>query len=108
MNLLILGGTMFVGRHLVEAALARDHVITLFNRGVSNRELFPEIEKLRGDRNNDLSALRGRRWDAAIDISGYLPFHVRASTKLLADAVQHYTFISSVATYLENLCAKRQ
>jgi len=73
MRLLILGGPKFLGRHLIEAALARGHAVTLFNRGQTNPELFPEVEKLRGDRNGNLAALRGRRWDAVIDTCGYAP-----------------------------------
>ena len=99
MKLLILGGTVFLGRHLVEAALARGHEVTLFNRGQHNPELFPEVEKLRGDRNGDLAALVGRRWDAVIDTSGYVPRVVRASAELLAEAVEHYTFISTISVY---------
>jgi 2'-hydroxyisoflavone reductase len=99
MNLLILGGTVFLGRYLVEAALAHDHAVTLFNRGQHNSELFPDVEKLRGDRDGGLEVLRGRRWDAVIDTSGYLPRVVRASAELLADAVEHYTFISSISVY---------
>ncbi len=99
MKLLVLGGTVFVGRHLVEAALARGHEVTLFNRGQHNAELFPECEKLRGDRDGDLSALEGRRWDAAIDPSGYVPRLVRDAATLLADAVEHYTFISTISVY---------
>lgn len=99
MKILIIGGTVFLGRALVEAALARGHTITLFNRGQHNPELFPDAEKLRGDRARDLSALRGRRWDAAIDTCGYVPRVVRASAELLADAVEHYTFISSISVY---------
>jgi 2'-hydroxyisoflavone reductase len=67
MKILILGGTIFVGRHLVQAALKRGHEITLFNRGQHNRELFAEVEKLRGLRDGNLKALEGRRWDAVID-----------------------------------------
>jgi 2'-hydroxyisoflavone reductase len=99
MKLLILGGTVFLGRYLVEAALARGHEVTLFNRGQHNPELYPEVEKLRGDRDGDLAALRGRRWDAAIDTSGYVPRVVRASAELLAEAIEHYTFISSISVY---------
>jgi 2'-hydroxyisoflavone reductase len=99
MNLLILGGTIFLGRYLVEAALARGHTVTLFNRGQHNPDLFREVEKLRGDRAADLSPLRGRRWDAVIDTCGYVPRVVRASAELLADAVDHYTFISSISVY---------
>lgn len=99
MNLLILGGTVFLGRHTVEAALARGHEVTLFNRGQHSPELFPDVEKLRGDRDGDLSALVGRRWDAVIDPSGYVPRLVSDSAKLLADAVEHYTFVSSLSAY---------
>lgn len=99
MKLLILGGTIFVGRHLVEAALARDHQVTLFNRGQHNPDLYPEVEKLRGDRDGNLTALEGRRWDAVIDTCGYVPRIVRASAELLAGAVDHYTFISSISVY---------
>ena len=97
MKIVLLGGTLFLGRHLVEAALGRNHAVTLFNRGQTNPELFPEVEKLRGDRDGDLSALEGRRWDAAIDTSGYVPRVVRASAELLAGAVDHYTFVSSLS-----------
>ena len=99
MKLLILGGTVFLGRHLVESALARGHEVTLFNRGQHNADLFPEVEKLRGDRNSDLAALQSRHWDAAIDTSGYVPRVVRTSAGQLANAVDHYTFISSISVY---------
>src|SRR5918994_5234361 len=101
MELLILGGTRFLGRHLVEAALGRGHRVTLFNRDLSGPGLFPEVERLVGDRDGDLSALRGRRWDAAMDTCGYVPRNVRASTSLLADAVDHYAFVSSISVYSE-------
>jgi 2'-hydroxyisoflavone reductase len=99
MKILILGGTRFLGRHLVEAALTRSHEVTLFNRGRSNPDLFPGIERLRGDRDGNLQALKGRRWDAVIDTCGFVPRLVRASTELLADAVSHYSFISTVSVY---------
>ena len=101
MQLLIIGGTVFVGRHLVEAAQARGHTITLFNRGQHNADLFPQVEKLRGDRTQDFAALAGRRWDAVIDTCGYVPRHVHASATALADSVDHYTFISSISVYSE-------
>jgi 2'-hydroxyisoflavone reductase len=69
MKLLVLGGTKFLGRAVVEAALARGHEVTLFNRGQTNPELFPEAERLRGDRDGDLAAIEGREWDAVIDRS---------------------------------------
>jgi 2'-hydroxyisoflavone reductase len=103
MDLLILGGTGFLGRYLVEAALGDGHRPTLFNRGLSGPGLFPEIEKLEGDRDGDISALRGRSWDAVIDTCGYVPRVVRASARLLADAVGHYTFISSISVYSDDI-----
>jgi nucleoside-diphosphate-sugar epimerase len=101
MKLLVLGGTKFLGRAAVEDALARGHEVTLFNRGETNPELFPEAEKLRGDRTDPTarSVLRGREWDAAIDTAGYVPAVVRASAELLADAVGHYLFVSSISVY---------
>lgn len=99
MRLLVLGGTVFLGRHLVEEALARGHEVTLFTRGQHGSELFPEAERLRGDRDGDLEALRGRAWDAAIDTSGYVPRVVRAAAALLADAVETYAFVSSISVY---------
>jgi 2'-hydroxyisoflavone reductase len=101
MRILILGGTVFVGRHLTEAALAAGHEVTLFNRGQHNPDLYAQVEKLRGNRDGDLEALRGGRWDAVIDPSGYVPRIVRASAELLADAVEHYTFISSLSVYAD-------
>ncbi len=99
MKLLILGGTQFVGRTLTEIALSRGHEVTLFNRGNTNADLFPEVEKLQGDRASDLSELEGRSWDAVIDTCGYVPRVVKMSAEMLADKVQHYTFISSISVY---------
>lgn len=99
MQILILGGLSFLGRHLVERGLQRGHEITVFTRGRRNVDAYPEIEKLRGDRDGDLAALEGRRWDVVIDTSGYVPRVVRASARLLAPAVDHYTFISSLSVY---------
>ena len=101
MKLLILGGTLFVGRAVAEAALERRHELTLFHRGRTNPGLFPDAEHLHGDRDGDLSALEGRSFDAVIDTSGYVPRVVRASAELLADAVEHYTFISSISVYAD-------
>jgi 2'-hydroxyisoflavone reductase len=105
MKLLVLGGTKFLGRAAVEAALARGDEVTLFNRGETNPELFPEVEKLRGDRDGDLSALEGREWDAVIDPSGYVPRIVRASAELLRGRVGHYLFVSSISVYAEPFTA---
>ncbi len=102
-KLLILGGTGFLGPAIVTAAQARGHQLTLFNRGKTRPELFPDVEKLRGDRDpkkgEGLQALQGRKWDAVIDNSGYYPRMVRASAELLAPQVKQYVFISSVSAY---------
>ncbi len=99
MKLLVIGGTMFLGRHLVDAALAGGHEVTLANRGKTNPDLFPSVERLAVDRDNDLSALETGEWDAVIDTCGYVPGHVRPLAELLADRVGHYTFVSSVSVY---------
>jgi 2'-hydroxyisoflavone reductase len=100
-RLLVLGGTRFVGRALVEAALARGHEVTLFNRGVTNPDLFPEVERIRGDRTRDLSPLAGRHWDAVVDVAGYFPRVVEASVAALRQSVERYVFISSVSVYAD-------
>ena len=101
MNILILGGTVFLGRAIVEEALRQGHTLTLFNRGKSNPDLFSEVEKLMGDRDLDLSPLEDRKWDLVIDSCGYVPRVVGQSAKLLANAVDHYTFISTVSVYAD-------
>lgn len=101
MNILVLGGTGFIGPHLVQYALDRGHRITLFNRGRTNTHLFPEAEKLVGDRNDNLSALEGRRWDAVIDNSGYTPQQVRLSVDLLHGNCDQYLFTSTRAVYTD-------
>jgi 2'-hydroxyisoflavone reductase len=98
-RILILGGTNFLGPHVVRAAQARGHVVTLFNRGKTHTELFPDVEKLRGDRDGKLDALRGRSWDAVVDDSGFVPRIVKMSAELLAPAVSHYVFISTISVY---------
>jgi 2'-hydroxyisoflavone reductase len=105
MKVLILGGTVFLGRHVAEAAVARGHTVTLFNRGRRNPDLFPELERLVGERPDDLEALRGRSWEAAIDTSGYTPRAVGASAGLLAGAVEHYTFVSTILVYADPVAA---
>jgi 2'-hydroxyisoflavone reductase len=100
LRLLVLGGTQFVGRALVEAALARGHEVTLFNRGRTNPQLFPEVEKLRGDRDGKLDALRGRSWDAVADVAGYLPRVVRQSVELIE--APYYLFVSTRSVYADH------
>jgi 2'-hydroxyisoflavone reductase len=103
MKLLLLGGTAFLGPELVAAARARGHGVTLFNRGKTNPGLFPDLETLHGDRDGQLDALRGRRWDAVLDTSGYLPRIVRQSAELLAPSVDRYLFVSSISVYADGL-----
>ncbi|MCY0896741.1 MAG: NAD-dependent epimerase/dehydratase family protein [Alicyclobacillaceae bacterium] len=101
MRILILGGTAFLGRHLVDAALTKGHEVTLFNRGQTHPDLYPEVETLHGDRDGRLEALCGRSFDAVLDTSGYVPRVVRQSVALLRDAVMHYTFVSSISVYAD-------
>ena len=103
MELLIIGGTRFLGRALVDEARVAGHTVTLFNRGRSNPALYPDVEQLHGDRDGGLAALAGRRWDAAIDTCGYVPRVVRAAAEFLAPAIDHYTFISTMSVYAEPL-----
>jgi 2'-hydroxyisoflavone reductase len=98
-KLLVLGGTKFLGRHAVDAALAGGHEVTIFTRGQTNPELFPEAEHLHGDRDGELDALAGRTWDGVVDTSGYVPRIVRQSAELLRDAVGRYVFVSSISVY---------
>jgi 2'-hydroxyisoflavone reductase len=100
MRLLVLGGTKFLGRAVVDAGLVAGHDVTLFNRGLTNPQLYPAAEKLRGDLESNLDALRGRSWDAAVDLDATtLPRHVRRYGELLVDAVSHFVFVSSLSVY---------
>ena len=101
LRILILGGTNFIGPHQIEYALGRGHEITLFNRGRTNTHLFPELEKLVGDRNDDLSALEGRSWDVVIDNSATLPEWVELSAGALRDTVGRYVFVSTRSVYAD-------
>jgi nucleoside-diphosphate-sugar epimerase len=98
-RLLVIGGTVFLGRAVVAEALTRGHAVTIFHRGVHNPDLFPEAEHLLGDRTRDLSALLGREWDAVIDTCGFEPEHVGAAAELLAERAGHYGFVSSGSAY---------
>ena len=100
MKLLIIGGSRFLGRQLVNAALARGHEVTAFNRGRSAP--IPGVQEIQGDRHTDLAKLEGRRWDAVIDTCGYLPASVEASARALADRVDRYVFVSSASVYADN------
>jgi len=97
MRLLVLGGSVFLGRHIVEAALAQGHALTLLNRGRRNPGLFPRAEHLIGDRDADMGALRGRSFDAVIDCSGYTPVQIDRTRDALGAEVAHYLFVSSIS-----------
>lgn len=99
MKLLIIGGTQFLGRHLTTAALARNHEVTLFNRG--NYASIANVETIVGDRYRDLNRLAGRHWDAVVDTCGFLPDNVRVVADVLSDSVDRYVFISSVSAYAD-------
>lgn len=99
MRILIIGGTVFLGRALVDAALRRGHHVTLFNRGHSSPDAFPDIKTIQGDRDRDLDRLQGRRWDAVIDTCGYRPRQLLLSTTALRPAVDRYCFISTLSVY---------
>jgi 2'-hydroxyisoflavone reductase len=104
MRLLILGGTRFAGRHLAAAALDAGHEVTLFNRGISNVEIFPQAERLCGDRDREgdlRAAFAGRRWDAVIDCCGYRPEQVAAAARWLGGAVERYVFLSTISVYAD-------
>ncbi|MFN8413299.1 MAG: SDR family oxidoreductase [Anaerolineales bacterium] len=100
MKLLIIGGTRFLGRHLVNSAQARGHEVTLFNRGKSNPDLFNQVQTIIGDREKDLNQLTGS-WDAVIDTCGYFPRIVRMSAEALKDKASQYVFISSISVYAD-------
>lgn len=96
---LVLGGTAFVGRHLVEALLADGWAVTLFNRGRTNPGLFDGVTRLVGDRDHDVSALVGGTWDVVFDTAAYLPRQVDLCAQLLAERTDHYVFVSSISVY---------
>ncbi len=105
MRILVLGGTVFLGRHFVEAALARGHEITLFNRGLTDNPFKDFVHSLVGERDPDkgagLAALAQGQWDAVLDTSGFVPRHVAASCAALAGRTGHYIFVSSVSAYAD-------
>jgi 2'-hydroxyisoflavone reductase len=97
MRLLVLGGTQFIGLHVVRSALAAGHQVDVFHRG---RSAAPEgVRSLRGDRDGDLSALETDRWDAVVDVSAYVPRQVRDATARLNGRAGRYVFVSTAAVY---------
>ena len=101
MNVLVVGGTMFLGRYLVRGLRERGHLVTMFNRGKSHPDLFPEVPRVIGDRRSaeDLDQLRGMEWDAVIDTSAYFPKDVELLLDRIAPTTGHYAFISSISVY---------
>ena len=95
----MLGGTIFVGRHFVEAARLRGHIVTILHRGQRGADLFPDIDRILADRDGGLPNFGERTWDAVVDCCGYVPRVVRQSAKALADRVDKYLFISTVSVY---------
>jgi 2'-hydroxyisoflavone reductase len=98
-KILLIGGTRFLGRHIVESARSRGHTVTLFHRGQTNPALFPDVERITGDRRHDLQRLQGAAWDAVVDTCGYFPDDVRHATELLRATVPLYAFISTISVY---------
>ena len=99
LDILVLGGTGFIGPHEINYARARGHNITMFNRGKTAPGMFPDVEALIGDRDDQLESLKGRDWDAVIDNSGFFPRHARLSAELLNGHVGQYMFVSSISAY---------
>jgi len=99
MDILILGGTVFVGRGVAEAALARNHRVTLFHRGSKGTGIVPGADEILGDRDGGLEALAGRKWDAVVDACGYVPRIVGASARALREAANRYLFVSTISVY---------
>jgi 2'-hydroxyisoflavone reductase len=108
MQILVLGGTKFAGRAIVDAALGRGDTVTLFNRGKTNPGLYPGVETVIGDRTEDLSPLDGRAFDAVIDVACYAPAVARRSAKAFRDRTGRYVFVSSVAVYADQSTTESQ
>lgn len=99
MRTLVIGGTVFLGRAVVEAALARGDEVTYFHRGRHGRGLHPDARQVLGDRATDLDRLRAQDWDAVIDTCGFDPASVGAAARALAGRAAHYAFVSSASVY---------
>jgi nucleoside-diphosphate-sugar epimerase len=99
LRILVLGGTRFIGLHMTALALERGHTLTFFNRGKTKTDRYPEVERIKGDRNGEIDGLKNREWDVVVDNSGYVPRHVRLTAELLASQVRQYVFTSSISVY---------
>jgi 2'-hydroxyisoflavone reductase len=104
-RILIIGGTSFLGRHITQRALDEGNTVTLFNRGRTNPQAFPDAELIPGDRNSDLTGVGGRHWDATVDVCGYVPRQVRSLLEVLGEGAGLYCFISSISAYPESVAA---
>ncbi|MEM7261660.1 MAG: NAD-dependent epimerase/dehydratase family protein [Planctomycetota bacterium] len=98
MNILIIGGTKFVGRALTDVALERGHEVTLFHRGQTGEELFPNVQRIHGDRNHDLDRLKGQ-WDVVVDTCAYRPREVEAVSERLRNHAKAFAFVSTISVY---------
>ncbi len=100
MRILVLGGTAFVGRAVVEDALAAGHELTLFGRGRTGTDLFPDVPRRTGDRDSgDYASLAEGEWDAVVDVSAYVPRHVAQASEAVRDRAGRYLFISTGSVY---------
>jgi 2'-hydroxyisoflavone reductase len=104
-KLLVIGGTRFTGRAFVELAVRQGHEVAVFHRSMSEPEDFPSVEHLHGDRDGQLDLLRGRNWDAVLDTCAYVPRAVREASAVLADAVGHYTLVSTLSVHPDDMTA---
>jgi 2'-hydroxyisoflavone reductase len=100
LDLLIMGGTRFIGPHIIQTARDRGHHVTMFNRGKTNPDLFPDVDNLTGDRvAGELDALDGEEWDAVIDTSAYFPHVVRQALEVFGNRINQYLLISTISVY---------
>jgi 2'-hydroxyisoflavone reductase len=104
-RILIIGGTSFLGRHVTQQALDEGNTVTLFNRGRTNPQAFPDAELIQGDRNGDLTSVAGRKWEATVDVCGFVPRQVRSLLEVLGEGAGLYCFISSISAYPESVAA---
>jgi len=102
LRLLVIGGTRFLGRAIVDAALGHGHEVTLFNRGKTNPNLYPGLHTILGDRVHDAGVLRGRDFDVAIDVAGTHPAEVGPLVEILRGSVEHYVFVSTISVYADH------
>src|SRR5664279_2087673 len=103
MRILLIGGTRFIGRHVVQSALSSGHDVTIFHRGRTGADLFPDVQHLIGDRDTDLSALAVGSWDATVDTCAYFPRQVQELADALGERAGHYELVSSVSAYADGV-----